>query len=148
MATWDPILDAVGTATAGRSDYAREALQACWDRTQSSDHAERCVIAHYLADQQTNIEAETEWDARALDEHAQVEESAFTALGIDSAAGFAPSLHLNLGDDYFRAGRPELAREQLAKVLSAEHLLPNDGYGAMIRRGIDGLQQRLDALAQ
>ncbi|KYH45686.1 hypothetical protein [Branchiibius sp. NY16-3462-2] len=148
MNSWEPILEAVGAATAGRSDDAQETLQACWERTQPSDHAERCVIAHYLADQQTDLNLETEWDARALAEHAQVEESAFTALGIDAAAGFAPSLHLNLGDDYLRAGQLEMAREQLAKALAAEHLLPDGGYGAMIRRGIDGLQHRLDALSE
>ncbi|WP_109686214.1 hypothetical protein [Branchiibius hedensis] len=102
------------------------------------------MIAHYLADQQTDLAAETDWDERAVAEHAQVEESDFTALGIDSAAGFAPSLHLNLGDDYFRAGHLEMTREQLAKARSAKDLLPDDGYGAMIRAGIDHLEQRLE----
>lgn len=57
-----------------------------------------------------------EWDARALAEHAQVSEAAFAAVGITSAAGFAPSLHLNLGDDHLRAGNIGLAREHLVPL--------------------------------
>lgn len=145
MTSWDDILQAATSAAAGASDAARAALQECWDRTSPSDHAQRCVIAHYLADQQTDLTAETDWDERAVAEHAQVEESDLTALGIDSAAGFAPSLHLNLGDDHLRAGNTGLAREHLVAARNAEHFLSDDGYGAMIRAGIDRLGERLDA---
>lgn len=50
MTSWDDILQAATSAAAGPSDAARDRLQECWDRTSPSDHAQRCVIAHYLSD--------------------------------------------------------------------------------------------------
>lgn len=145
MTSWDTILEAVAVGSAGPSEPAKKALQECLDRTRGGDHAERCVIAHFLADQETDPAAELEWDARALAEHGQVAETAFTTIGIPSAAGFLPSLHLNLGDDHLRAGDRGAAREHLAAARAAEHLLSDEGYGAMIRGGIDRLAHRLQA---
>lgn len=145
MTSWDTILEAVAVGSAGPSGPARHALQECWDRTRVSDHAERCVLAHFLADQQADPSAELEWDARALAEHGQVAETAFTAIGIPAAAGFLPSLHLNLGVDQLRAGDLDAAREHLAAARAAQHLLSDEGYGAMVRGGIDRLGRRLDA---
>ena len=46
------------------------------------------------------------WDERALAAYELVREDDLRPIGIDSARGFAPSLHLNLGDGYpqFLAG--------------------------------------------
>ncbi|MEO7269804.1 MAG: hypothetical protein ABIW49_11425 [Knoellia sp.] len=61
-----------------------------------------------------------------------------------AAAGFAPSLHLNLGDGYLRLGRVEDARRELTMARAAVAALGDDGYGAMILRGLDGLEARLE----
>lgn len=143
MTRWDVVLAAVGTALAGRSDEARLGLETLWSQTDPGDHAQRCVIAHYLADQQGEIADEIRWDQHALDEHGLVADGDLAPVGIPSAAAMLPSLHLNLGDDYRRAGDVAKAREQLLAALASESLLPNDGYGAMIRGGIDRLEQRL-----
>ena len=55
----------------------------------------------------------------ALSEHAHVADEDLAPLGIQSAAGLAPSLHLNLGDGYLRQGRVDAAGVQLAAGLEA-----------------------------
>jgi len=144
MTSWDDITRAVGIAAAGRSDSARRALQTCWDQAGPYEHAQRCIIAHYLADQQDELDAEIAWDETALAEHAHVTDADLAPVGVPSAAGFAPSLHLNLGDDYLRARISHAARTHLEAARATEHLLPDVGYGAMIRAGINRLAQRLD----
>lgn len=65
---WEPVLEAVGQAVNGQSEAAKAALEKCWDETVEEDHAQRCVLAHYLADQQENLQSETHWDEQALTE--------------------------------------------------------------------------------
>ncbi len=64
---------------------------------------------------------------------------------LPAAAGLAPSLHLNLGNGYLRQGRTPDARDQLNAGLAALGALPDDGYGAMVRRGLTGLEERIAA---
>ncbi len=65
-------------------------------------------------------------------------------IGIPAAAGLAPSLHLNLGDGYRRQGRMREAGDELAAGLAASGSLSDDGYGAMVRSGLQRLADRLD----
>lgn len=65
-------------------------------------------------------------------------------MGIPSATAMAPSLHLNLGDGYLRQGRVREAEVQLDMGLQSQDVLPADGYGAMIRSGLDRLGSRID----
>lgn len=143
--TWEPILEAVGQAVNGRSPDARTALEKCWGAASEHDHAQRCVLAHYLADQQEALASETRWDEQALSEFAHLHDDDLAAIGVPSTAGFAPSLHLNLGDDYLRAGRVQDAEDQVARAQQAVALLPEHGYGAMIREGVRRLQERVQA---
>ncbi|WP_246136598.1 hypothetical protein [Leekyejoonella antrihumi] len=117
----------------------------CWDRTSEGDHAQRCVLAHYLADLESDLAAEVGWDQHALASVAHVSDADLAPVGIPAAAGLAPSLHLNvnLGNGYLRQGRTTQARDQLNAGLAALSALPTDGYGAMICRGLTGLQERL-----
>lgn len=107
------------------------------------DHAQRCVIAHYLADLQTSLDDEVRWDQRALVEHAHVDATDLAPVGITSAAAMAPSLHLNLGDGYLRQGRVGDAEARLSAGLNAQVPLPAGGYGDMIRNGLDRLRSRV-----
>lgn len=66
-------------------------------------------------------------------------------MGVPSTAGFAVSLHLNLGDGYLRAGQLAEARVQVQEAQSAVHLLPAEGYWAMIRGGVERLATRVEA---
>ncbi|RFS45521.1 hypothetical protein D0Q02_16740 [Micromonospora craniellae] len=56
---------------------------------------------------------------------------------------FLPSLRLNLADAHRRAGDATEARRHLAVTDLAA--LPEDGYGTMIRSGVERARQALDA---
>ena len=144
MTDWERITSAVGLALAGDAQVGRDALSDCWRATAETDHAERCVIAHYLADVQSSLDDEVAWDEAALAEHAQVSDGDLATVGITSAAALAPSLHLNLGDGYLRQGRADAARAQLDAGMQARGALPSDGYGDLIRSGLDRLEKRLN----
>jgi hypothetical protein len=126
----EEIMERVGHAvTIGRDGDPRRAavlLARLWDET--DDALQRCAIAHYAADVQDRVEDELAWDLRALAAVPEPSDARF--------AGFLPSLHLNLADAYRRLGDDDAARRHLA--IAAEHapVLPDDGYGAMIRGGL------------
>lgn len=141
---WATILTAIGRSQTGHRDEGREALDACWAETEPGDHAYRCVLAHYLADVQDSVDEEVTWDRAALDEYPRLDRDALVPVGIPDAAGLAPSLHLNLGDGYRRQGRFADAAEQLRQGQEAVGVLPDDGYGGMIREGLDRLAERLN----
>ncbi len=144
MTEWTEITTAVGTALGGDREVGCQQLRACWDGTGEGDHAQRCVLAHYLADTEDELDAEVAWDELALSAFASVGDGELAEVGIPSAAALAPSLHLNLGDGYLRQGRlAEAAREQAAGTAAVDELA-DDGYGAMIRSGLDRLRQRID----
>ena len=143
MAEWDDVLAAVAAALGGDKTGARHLLKECWDSTSPDDHGQRCVLAHYLADVQDDVDAEIMWDEAALLEHGFLSDGDLAPVGIPAVKGMLPSLHLNLGDGYLRRGQPGLAREhQQAGQLHSVHL-SNDGYGAMIRSGLDNLGLRI-----
>ena len=145
MTDWKHITSAVGLALAGDTQRGRDALSDCWQATTEADHAQRCVIAHYLADLQSSLDDEVSWDEVALSEHAHVTDEDLAPVGITSAAGLAPSLHLNLGDGYLRQGRVDAARAQLQAGMRSQSVLPIDGYGSLIRSGLDRLESRIQA---
>jgi hypothetical protein len=141
MTTWEQVLEAVQTTLQGDRERGRQLMDAAWAGT--DDHAQRCVLAHYLADTEESLDEEIAWDERALAELPHLAPDALAPIGIPSTAALAPSLHLNLGDGYARRGDVVQAREQLEQGRAAVGLLADDGYGDMIRRGLDGLAERL-----
>ncbi len=143
MTDWAQVTAAIGTALGGDRDGGRRELDACWRDTDEGHAAQRCVLAHYLADVQDDLAAEVGWDEQALAAYAQVGESDLAAVGIPSAVGLAPSLHLNLADGYLRQGRVADARAELEAGLATVDALGDDGYGAMIRNGLFALEGRL-----
>lgn len=145
MTGWDEIRAAIETVMSGQRDAGRRAMAACWDATSEYDAAQRCVLAHYLADVQDELDAEVEWDERALSAYVRIADDDLVAIGIPSARGLAPSLHLNLGDGYLRQGRFAEARVQLAAGQFACEWLGDDGYAEIIRSGLDRLADRIAA---
>ncbi|SOC55213.1 hypothetical protein [Ornithinimicrobium cerasi] len=143
MPGWDEVVAAVGLALGGDREEGLRALTACWEATEESDHAQRCVIAHYLADLQPTLDDEVGWDRTVLTEYAEVADADLAPVGITSAAAMAPSLHLNLGDGYLRQGRVADAETQLAEGLQVLDVLPADGYGTMVRGGLERLRSRV-----
>lgn len=144
MSDWSAVLDAIQLTLSGDHTMGGEALRRCWENTAAGDHAQRCVIAHYLADLEPNVADELTWDERALAEFAHIDDADLAPIGVPSAAGFAPSLHLNVADASRRLGRPEEAHEHLAAGEAAFEHLGQDGYAQLIREGFERLRRRLD----
>ncbi|WP_285597892.1 hypothetical protein [Kineosporia sp. NBRC 101731] len=145
---WGQIIAAIGIALGGEPERGRHMMLACWNATAESDFAQRCVLAHYLADTEAVLDDEVSWDERALAAFAHVGKDDLAAIGIPDAAGLAPSLHLNLGDGYLRQHRPAEARVQLDAGLAAAGVLGADGYGTLIRDGLERLAGRIADVRQ
>jgi len=142
MSDWAGVIEAVTRAQQGEPGGG-EALLGQWAATTDDDAPQRCVLAHYLADRVPELADEVAWDEVALREHARLGDDALVAVGIPSARGMAPSLHLNLADGYLRQGRTAEARAQLEAGLATVDALGDDGYGAMVRGGLERLAERL-----
>jgi hypothetical protein len=143
MTSWPEVLEAVTVALGGDRVRGRVMLEEAWDGTEPGDAAQRCVVAHYLADVQDTLADEVAWDERALTAYTAVLDADLAPVGIERAAAMAPSLHLNLGDGYLRQGRLPDAAEQLALAERSLDELGSDGYGDLLRRGVAGLGERL-----
>jgi hypothetical protein len=146
----DEIMTAIGAATeAGhRGDRAgaRQQFAQIWSRIgPAGDPLHVCALAHSMADVQDDPREELVWDLRALDAADSVTEERAQAAGVTgTVAGFYPSLHLNIGEAYRKIGDLDAAREHLALGEAAVDALEDSPYGAMIRRGLAGLADRLD----
>ena len=57
-----------------------------------------------------------------------------------------PSLHANLAEDYLKLGDAATASEQLALARGFLGELQDDGYGRMVRGGIELIGRRLAAM--
>lgn len=144
MAEWERVLSAVQVSLGGDPVEGRRLMEAAWTSTSETDHAQRCVLAHYLADVQDSLDEEIRWDETALAEFPHVGDDELAPIGIASAAGLAPSLHLNLGDGYLRRGDTAAARRELDAGVASLDALGDDGYAQLIRSGLDRLAERLD----
>jgi hypothetical protein len=148
--TDDPIMTRIAAAIAqshsGDRMAARESFANIWsDLGDAPDPFHVCTLSHYMADVQDDVRQELEWDLRALDAAGQVaDDRAREHHESLSVRSFFPSLHLNVGDAYFRLGDPENAREHLRKAQASLRDLPDSPLADMTRKGVEGLAQRLD----
>ncbi|WP_051613128.1 hypothetical protein [Rhodococcus sp. UNC23MFCrub1.1] len=138
----DPTMDAIAAAvTEGRSgnlDKARRQLLALWqDIGVNGDPLHRCSLAHYLADLYEHPAQALTWDVRALDAaHSVTDQRTQNHHGGLHIAGFFPSLHLNLADNYCRLGSFDAAREHIDAAKECSSTLADDPYGDLIRGAI------------
>lgn len=146
MNDWATITEAIAVALGGEKERGGKLLLDCWNATKPTDHTYRCVLAHYLADTQNELEQEVLWDEIALQEHAFLEDGDLAPLGIPSARGLLSSLQLNLADGYHRQGKNDLAKDHVDQGLNAAEALNEDGYGQMILAGLNNLTQRINAV--
>ena len=56
-----------------------------------------------------------------------------------------PSLHVNLGENYFKLGDFARSKDHLSSARSFASKLADDAYGQMLRRGIERLAKQLEA---
>jgi hypothetical protein len=149
MTAPDPTMARVGEAMelaqTGRAAEARELFASIWaDLGPDGDPLHRVAVAHAMADVQDDPHEELAWDLRALAAVEGLTDERATAAGATGpVAAFYPSLHLNLGEDYRTVGDLAAARRHLELGLAAAGTLPDDGYGQLIRGGLEGLARRL-----
>lgn len=149
----DPVLarlaEGIELRQQGHNAAARSVFEQLWTEigAESGNPLHRCAIAHSLADAQDDVSEELRWDLVALEAGQLVTDEQAAAAGMgSSAAAFFPSLHLNLAECYRKIGDLEEARAHLDRGLHTMSALPESGYAAMIRGGLDDLARRLDGV--
>ncbi|MGV9661458.1 hypothetical protein ACWDUL_16300 [Nocardia niigatensis] len=143
--TMSAINDAVTLGRQGDTATAREQLTALWDTIGAGgDPLHRVSLAHFLADLEEHAADALTWDIRALDAADSLTDERAQAhhAGLN-VAGFYPSLHLNLADDYRRLGAFDTAARHLAAARARLDTLDEDGYGLGVRAGIANVEAAL-----
>ncbi|NKY85070.1 hypothetical protein [Nocardia veterana] len=147
----DPTMAAIGAAVEsghrGDIDRARSELAHLWTTIgPAGDPLHRCTLAHHLADLHADPAQALVWDIRALDAA-----DALTDARVHrhheglSVAGFYPSLHLNLADDYRLLGSFGAAADHIAAARERLDALPEGGYGRLIRRATEEVGELIEA---
>jgi hypothetical protein len=147
--TTDPTMTEIMAATAvvrgGDRSGGRSRLEALWAGFGSDpDPFYACVLSHHMADLQDEITDELAWDLRALEAALRCTE-ADAERHQASIAGFMPSLHTSLAQDYYKLGDFARSREHLAQARGFTSHLADDAYGQLILGAIARLARGLEA---
>lgn len=111
----------------GKPDEAAALFQQAWN--EATNATEKFTAAHYIARHQDSIESKLKWDETALSLALSIEGEEIKAV--------YPSLYLNIAKCHEDLKDFDKALENYQLALSFTPALPNDGYGNMIRAGID-----------
>ncbi|MDP9614505.1 MULTISPECIES: hypothetical protein [Streptomyces] len=145
----DPTMEAIGHAVtegrAGNVTFARHQLLSLWSAIGvTGDPLHRCTLAHYLADLYDSPAQALAWDIRALDAADAVTEQRVQEHDASlHIAGFYPSLHLNLADNYRRLAAFEAAAEHIGMAREHAPNLPEGAYGDTIRTAIEQVAEAI-----
>lgn len=146
----DPTLLRIGEAVQlshqGEREAARLLFAEIWDEIggEQGDPLQVCTLAHAMADVQDDVRQELVWDQRALAAAEQLTETRVAEAGVTlPVAGLYPSLHLNLSECYRKLGDLARAREHLRQAQATIDVLGDDGYGRMIRDGLERIAEQL-----
>lgn len=110
----------------GDKQKASELFNEAWAKA-ITDY-EKAIAAHYVARHQPGVREKLHWDLLAL-KHA--------ALSGEEVKGFFPSLYLNIAKGYEDLGRKKDALQHYGFASDSIGHLGDDGYGEMIRAGIE-----------
>lgn len=142
MTIADPIMDRITQSVTdfrtGDPDRARISLLEVWtDIGVAGDPLHRCTLAHYLADTYDDPAEALVWDIRALDAaDALTDTRRHDHDASLQVAGFYPSLHLNLADNFRRLAAFPAATRHIEAARERVDTLPDDLYGALIRNAV------------
>ncbi|MFE7836693.1 hypothetical protein ACFU53_11745 [Streptomyces sp. NPDC057474] len=145
----DPTMEAVAQAvTEGRAGdvaSARRQLLGLWSEIGvTGDPLHRCALAHYMADLYTDPAQALAWDVRALDAADAVTQQRVQEHDARlRIAGFYPSLHLNLADNYRRLASFEAATEHIEAAEEHAPSLARDAYGDFLRAAIEQVAEAI-----
>ncbi|HWB26005.1 MAG TPA: hypothetical protein VG738_11025 [Chitinophagaceae bacterium] len=116
----------------GKPLEAKQLFYEAWEKAASP--FEQFTAAHYVARRQSTVEEKLTWDEKCLAIALTIEEESMKAN--------YPSLYLNVAKGFEDTGNLEDARKNYTLALSYTTYLPDDGYGNMIKAGINkGLQR-------
>ncbi|MFF4416437.1 tetratricopeptide repeat protein [Streptosporangium sp. NPDC001559] len=148
--TTDPTMTRIGQGMElhhkGQREAARDMFARIWDDIggEQGDPLHVCVLAHSMADVQDDVRQELTWDLQALAAADLLTDERVAQAGSPlSAAGLYPSLHLNLSECYRKLGDFDRAREHLQQGRAGVGALDDDGYGRLIRGGLERLAEQL-----
>lgn len=138
------ILAAITILHQGEKEQGRAMLLDLWEKLWTkADPLQICSMAHTLADTETDVASELEWDLRALEAATGSRDAEDREALPPIPTSFLASLHLNVGDCYRRLGDLERARQHALFASNRVGALADDGYGKMIKGGLRRLDERL-----
>lgn len=117
----------------GKPNEAAALFNQAWNK--ATNATEKFTAAHYVARHQQSVADKLKWDEVALNFAFEVEDQ--------EIKGVYPSLYLNIAKCYEDLGIFDKARENYQSALSYTNFLPDDGYGNMIRAGINNGIERV-----
>ncbi len=97
--------------------------------TESTSDFEKFTSAHYVARHQKTIPGKLKWDQTALDFALKINDETMKV--------YYPSLYLNIAKCYEDLADFDSAKEFYQAARSYLNFLPDDGYGKMIKSGVD-----------
>ncbi|MES2764185.1 MAG: tetratricopeptide repeat protein [Bacteroidota bacterium] len=116
----------MGEEAAGRPEEAAKLFDQAWN--EATTDFEKFTAAHYVARHQKTIADKLKWDETAL--HLALK------INDEKMKSTYPSLYLNIAKCYEDLKDFDNAKKNYQLALSFSNLLPDDGYGNMIRSGI------------
>jgi hypothetical protein len=138
------IVEVAGMLHRGDKAEARARLLELWDEHSASGaQLQMCVVAHYLADTETDPAEELEWDLRALELATGSRETEDLEPFSPELVSFLPSLHGSVGNGYRRLGDLDRARRHVGFAMARVGVLADDAYGQLVRGGLRRLQAGL-----
>lgn len=111
----------------GKPAQAAQIFQQAW--SEAATATERFIAAHYIARHQPTIADKLKWDETALQQALKV--------NTDEIKSVYPSLYLNIAKCYEDINDFDKAQINYQLALSFAPYLPDDGYGNMIKLGIN-----------
>lgn len=146
----DPTIIKIGEAVQlghqGERAAARLAFAEIWAEIggEEGDPLHRCTLAHAMADMQDDVREELVWDQRAMAAADLLTDERVAQAGVTlPVAGLYPSLHLNLCECYRKLGDLDRAREHLEQAWATIGALGDDGYGQLIKNGLERMTEQL-----
>lgn len=116
----------------GNPDEAARLFNQAWEN--GTNDFEKFTAAHYVARHQKSVTDKLKWDEAALNLALKLSNPAIQAV--------LPSLYLNIAKCYEDLNDGNTACKNYELALSYTGLLPDDGYGKMIKAGIgDGIER-------
>jgi tetratricopeptide (TPR) repeat protein len=110
----------------GKPEEASKLFIRAWD--EAANDFEKFTAAHYVARHQKSVADKLKWDETALQLALKINDK--------SVKESLPSLHLNIAKCYEDLNDFENAKANYQLALSFTNVLPDNGYGNMIKGGI------------